>query len=251
MCLMPLNMAHATPITNFTVIENISDNIIGGNTNRLVVEYNSQDIDVIYNFRIISPYPFWNNTPEIPYLAVDVDNIILNCTNRTTHNNTIFELVCDYRIEAGHHNTTAGFRFAPNIMPGNYGFEFEILHYTPDSSPPQPQYSGSGSSGTTTIIPNTKLCTFKVIRDWIAPLPLVHDVVEPDVPDINATNTTTNITTTDNMTDIVDDALPIPPDYNIILIVFGGFVCGAIFVRLWYRKKAVPTEPNEATMNDQ
>ena len=243
MCIILTGTVHATPsITDFIVVENMTDNIIGGDINRLAVEYDSQDIDVIYNFNITSPYPFWNDTPEIAYIEVDVDDHKLNCTNRTTHNQTVFELACDYHLNAGHHNTTITFQFAHNIMPSNYSFGLEILHY-------EPQETVSHGSNYRTSSYNTYI--IKVIRDWKKPSPIVIvaplDVNETDDIVDNTTmgnvsaadfnQSTTGNVSADNLTGEI--IMPPIPDSGtkMICIVSCVIVCGLIIVWFRMRKK--------------
>ena len=176
-----------------------------------------------------------------------VDDVSLNCTNRTTHNDTVFELECDHHLPTGHHNTTINFRFAPNIMPGNYSFDFEILHYIPKKTP-TPQHHSSGSSGSsrTATIPNTKICTFKVVSDWIEPPPLVKSTL----PDDTETDDIGNITIVDNVSYELDGEIITPStpngEDNIMMIVFGGIVCGILMTRMWYKMRKRQDEERKA-----
>ena len=174
MGLMLIGTTHAEPITNFNVIENISDDIIGGNINRLVVEYDSQESDAAFTFKFISPYILWKDTPEIKYVNIVVDNSILTCTNKTTYNNYRFELECDYHLHTGHHNTTVMFQLAPNIMPGDYDFEFYMQVdnvVVPVMPVTKVTSSGGGSRSYTPTI--TKICTVEVI------VPFKNTTIEP------------------------------------------------------------------------
>ena len=246
MCMSLTSTVNAVPIYNFNVVENISDTIIGGNNNDLIVEYNSEDIDVTYLFEITSPYQYLNNTPEIRYVRVIVDNTELVCTNNTILNDTVFVTLCNHHLGASHHNTTISFQFATNIMPDNYMFEFGMLHSS--STEPIILYR-SGGSGSSYTYPNiNKTFIIEVVREWLTPLPLKsvdddeeYNETDEKYDDTGGTDeyvndTIQNDTTSDDVIDYVDED---DNNHYIYFIIFGVIIC---IIIIWLMKKEEKTK---------
>ena len=236
MCLMLTSTAHAVPIYNFDVVENISAVIIGGNNNNLIVDYNSEDVDVTYTFKITSPYSYLNNTPEIRYVRIIVDETELSCTNETMINDTVFATYCNHHLSASHHNTTVSFQFAMNIMPSDYEFEFAMIHATSDEPIILYRSGGGGSSYT---YPNiNKTCIIEVIKEWIEPLELIDDDEKRnDSTDDDRTehkNDTIVDDTTSDDDDIQDDTDD-KDDYSVYLIILIAIIC--ILIIVWLMKR--------------
>ena len=244
MCIIMTNTAHAVPIDNFNVIENITGNIIGGNNNSLIVEYDSEDIDIVYKFQITSPYPYLNNTPEIRYIQLAVDETGIPCTNETTQNDTVFAMYCNHHLTANHHNTTISFRFAPNIIPGNYDFEFEIIHSTDPIIPFI--YQSSGSSSRPRYVNNTIICNVTVDREWITPLEMIPDDEEHE--DTNESEQDDGRIDDKTPEDVINGTItPLPSDdtNNTLWFIFIVLLWIIIALRLCYMRKRAKEKLSE------
>jgi len=182
---------HAAPISGIDVLQAFPDSIIGGNIYNITLEYNSESIFVVYHFLFNSTYPLDNNTPEIPYVELSVDDIVLNQTR--IHQNNTLSVYSNSTLTQGRHNTTVYFALAHNIFPGNYTFLFEILAEG-GAQEPIATYRSSGSSRS--YRSHTKTCNFTVVRQWKpsenhTESPIVNDTLPEDVIPENITGNTT------------------------------------------------------------
>jgi len=226
MLLLLVSNVQAATVTDLIILENIANSTIGGNINRLSVEYSSIGQDADFLFKIESPFLFENNTPELQYIRMDLDSIQLNCT-KTMPIQTEFILSCNDYLEEGRHNSTIEFVFAPNIMPGIYNYTFKILDY--EIYIQQPSYNSH------TWSPATVNQTIIVTREWLTPVPLV---VSNDTQNDTSDNNTTDETKIIKNETIKTDDMPPVTNKTITDLLFASIFLAMIIIvwALWLPK---------------
>ena len=155
--------AQQQPITNFNVVTGFPTTIIGGNLYNITVTYDSLDLDAIYNFTLVSPYPLLNGTPELKNYTIYTNTIKLNSSR--IHNNDTVSVYSHYHLaNAKGYETIVYFQLAANIKPGNYGLEFNII--VDNVTIPMVKSTYSGSPGRSSRPSITKIVTFKFVPSF-------------------------------------------------------------------------------------
>jgi len=227
------------PIENFQIVNDFPTSIIGGNIYNLTVTYDSLDLDAIYNFTLLSPYLLLNNTPELKNYSIFTDDISLQV--QKLHDGSRLNVYSHYHLmDMDNHETIVYFMLSPNIKPGNYSFEFNIIV---DNVPIGTVKSQHSSSSSRSYIPSIiKTCTFKVVqKKENVTVKIVQEELDSfyqddyELPIYNKNDTFANETqnqTRINETDrIIEDGNRLTKNMKIFLIVF--IVVGCVVFYWW------------------